>query len=92
VGLKSMFAQGKNLFSLQMRKMMFDIVRFSYFALNVLGEKYGSRKKKRDAVRGLEVAMPLSITVAAWSTSLDECDIWFLIVTLGFSVFIFSWR
>ncbi|PVH84876.1 FAD/NAD(P)-binding domain-containing protein [Cadophora sp. DSE1049] len=82
--LASVFCQSKNLFSVHMWRMLFDVVRFNQFALDVLIDA-----DEQDTVTGSEpIGMYLDrhgysdafrdgyltpITAAVWSTSHDKC-------------------
>ncbi|CZR57388.1 uncharacterized protein PAC_07277 [Phialocephala subalpina] len=55
--LASVFCQTKNLFSLQMWRMLFDIVRFNQFALDVL-----INAEDKDPVNGQDIASTTSDT------------------------------
>ncbi|OOG00892.1 hypothetical protein ASPCADRAFT_136902 [Aspergillus carbonarius ITEM 5010] len=87
--LRNLFAQGRNLFSLDMWRMVFDMVRFNHFAPDLLRlpdedntisigdylEKEGYSAFFRD-----NYLIPL--TASTWSTSPEKCDLQFPAVTL----------
>lgn len=86
--LDTLFCQRGNLLSPKMWRMIFDIVRFNQFALDVLrtdkptdmtiGE-YLNREGYSKAFRD-EYLIPM--TAAVWSTSPDKCTLDFPAVTL----------
>lgn len=89
--LDAVFCQRRNLWSPRMWRMIFDIVRFNQFALDVLinsgswlqeGEtigKYLARQGYSDAFRD-EYLIPM--TAAVWSTSPNKCSLEFPAITL----------
>lgn len=91
--LFTVFCQKKNLFSPKMWRMLFDIIRFNQFALDLLiGEGPGSdatpeetigeyldRNGYSDAFRD-DYLIPM--TAAVWSTSPDKCSLEFPALTL----------
>ncbi|PHH63256.1 hypothetical protein CDD81_6113 [Ophiocordyceps australis] len=87
--LGTLFCQRANIFSPRMWRMVFDIVRFNNFALDLLikdqdestetiGE-YLNRQGYSDAFRD-DYLIPM--TAAVWSTSPDKCSLQFPVVTL----------
>jgi len=91
--LGAVFCQRKNIFSPKMWRMIFDIIRFNQFALDLLvsddsgnaagpeetiGE-YLERNGYSDAFRD-DYLIPM--TAAVWSTSPDKCSLEFPAVTL----------
>lgn len=93
--LGTLFCQRKNIFSPRMWRMIFDIVRFNQFALDLLikdadseldgggnGETIGQyldREGYSDAFRD-DYLIPM--TACVWSTSPDKCTLEFPAVTL----------
>jgi predicted NAD/FAD-binding protein len=84
----ALFCQRGNLFSPKMWRMMFDIVRFNQFALDVLRTdqptdetvgQYLDREGYSNAFRN-DYLIPM--TAAVWSTSPDKCTLDFPAVTL----------
>lgn len=91
--LRTIFCQTKNLFSPKMWRMIFDIIRFNQFALDLLltdesdgsttpeetiGE-YLDRNGYSDVFRD-DYLIPM--TAAVWSTSPDKCSLEFPALTL----------
>jgi predicted NAD/FAD-binding protein len=92
--LQSVFCQTRNIFSPTMWRMVFDIIRFNQFALDILmsdenetssptaegtiGE-YLEREGYSNAFRD-DYLIPM--TAAVWSTSPDKCSLEFPTVTL----------
>ncbi|PYI08645.1 FAD/NAD(P)-binding domain-containing protein [Aspergillus sclerotiicarbonarius CBS 121057] len=86
--LRNLFAQGKNLFSPDMWRMVFDMVRFNHFAPDLLrlpedntisiGE-YLEREGYSTFFRD-NYLIPL--TASTWSTSPEKCNLQFPAVTL----------
>lgn len=91
--LRTVFCQLKNIFSPKMWRMIFDIIRFNQFALDLLltdesgdagapeetiGE-YLDRHGYSDAFRD-DYLIPM--TAAVWSTSPDKCSLEFPALTL----------
>ncbi|KAI9036614.1 amine oxidase [Aspergillus affinis] len=89
--LASVFAQRSNLFSWQMWRMLFDILRFNLFALDLL------RDEQTSPIDNLSVGQYLDdegysphfrdnylipMTAAIWSTSPDKCFSDFPVITL----------
>ncbi|RDA83514.1 hypothetical protein CP532_2671 [Ophiocordyceps camponoti-leonardi (nom. inval.)] len=90
--LTAMFCQKRNILSPRMWRMIFDIVRFNQFALDLLinGDEddvgsyesvgqYLDREGYSDAFRD-DYLIPM--TAAVWSTSPDKCSLQFPVVTL----------
>ncbi|KAH0614597.1 uncharacterized protein H6S33_000233 [Morchella sextelata] len=86
--LSSLFAQRANLFRPSMWRMLFDIIRFNTFALDLLSSEdseeetlgaYLDREGYSDAFRN-DYLIPM--TAAVWSTSPDKCVLEFPAVTL----------
>lgn len=95
--LDAVFCQRKNIFSLRMWRLIFDIIRFNQFALDLL-------ENDDDSYSGSDNARPLEtigqyldregysdtfrndylipMTAAVWSTSPDKCTLEFPAVTL----------
>ncbi|KUJ09822.1 NAD/FAD-binding-like protein [Mollisia scopiformis] len=91
--LASVFCQTKNLFSLKMWRMLFDIVRFNQFALDVLinadidagnggTETIGEYLDKHGYSHAFRDGYLIPITAAVWSTSPDKCIHQFPTLTL----------
>ncbi|KAK5661430.1 hypothetical protein OQA88_11330 [Cercophora sp. LCS_1] len=95
--LSSVFCQRGNIFSPRMWRMIFDIIRFNQYALNVLrDEEAGPKGKGVDRSEetigeyldrnGYSDAFRdnylLPMTAAVWSTSPDKCSLAFPAVTL----------
>ena len=93
--VRSVFCQAKNLFSTQMWRMLFDIIRFNQFALDLLAITPGSpaavaatemsigeyleREGYSDAFRD-DYLIPM--TACVWSTGADKCALEFPALTL----------
>ncbi|KAF9886002.1 hypothetical protein FE257_012183 [Aspergillus nanangensis] len=89
--LQSIFAQRKNLFSTDMWLMLFDIIRFNYYALDVLREgqnnhtntltigEYLDRERYSQSFRDNYL---IPMTAAIWSTSPEKTALEFPAVTL----------
>lgn len=89
--LSSLFAQRSNLFRPSMWRMLFDIIRFNTFALDLLTTSSGDdteeetlgayldREGYSDAFRN-DYLIPM--TAAVWSTSPEKCALEFPAVTL----------
>jgi predicted NAD/FAD-binding protein len=87
--LNSVFAQRSNLVSPRFWRMVFDIVRFNQFSLDILGENsdtneesigdYLKREGYSDAFRD-DYLIPM--TACVWSTGADKCALEFPAVTL----------
>ncbi|KAK1754314.1 glutamate synthase 1 [NADH], chloroplastic [Echria macrotheca] len=96
--LSSVFCQRGNLFSPRMWRMIFDILRFNQFALDVLrrddeaGSKRGKTVGPEETIgeylerEGYSDAFRddylIPMTAAVWSTSPDKCSLEFPAVTL----------
>ena len=90
-GLDAVFCQRRNLFSLGMWRMIFDIVRFNQYALDLLKAESGADESKEtigeylvregysDAFRDNYL---IPMTAAVWSTDPDKCALHFPAVTL----------
>lgn len=91
INLDSLFCQRKNLFSPRMWRMVFDIIRFNQFSLDLLANEdqisqseetigeYLDREGYSEAFRD-DYLIPM--TAAVWSTSPDKCTLQFPAVTL----------
>lgn len=92
--LGAVFCQRRNIFSPRMWRMLFDIIRFNQFALDLLMEdeedlnqttrtetigEYLDREGYSDAFKD-DYLLPM--TAAVWSTSPDKCSLEFPAVTL----------
>ncbi|KAL7623987.1 hypothetical protein AAE478_005544 [Parahypoxylon ruwenzoriense] len=92
--LDSLFCQRRNLFSLKMWRLIFDIIRFNQFGLDLLKNdengaetdestetigQYLDREGYSDTFRN-DYLIPM--TAAVWSTSPDKCSLEFPAVTL----------
>lgn len=91
--LSSIFAQRENIISLRFWRMIFDIVRFNQFALDLLNDtdgtlendneesigEYLERQGYSDAFRD-DYLIPM--TACVWSTGADKCALEFPAVTL----------
>ncbi|PLB47629.1 amine oxidase [Aspergillus steynii IBT 23096] len=89
--LQTVFAQRYNLFSWQMWRMLFDIVRFNVFALDVLRSDHASRIDEVSVGEYLDEegystffreSYLIPMTAAIWSTSPHKCSLEFPIITL----------
>jgi predicted NAD/FAD-binding protein len=94
--LDAVFSQRRNLFSWRMWRMVFDIIRFNQFALDLLrDEDEGYRKPSvgRDETIGQYLDREgysdtftndylIPMTAAVWSTSPDKCTLEFPAATL----------
>lgn len=92
--IASVFAQRSNIFKLSMWRMIFDIIRFNTFALDVLEkestpvggeeseETLGSYLNREGYSQGFKNDYLLPMTAAIWSTSPDKCALDFPVVTL----------
>lgn len=94
-GLDAIFCQRKNIFSLKMWRLIFDIIRFNQFALDILRDagygpsgkvsetetigEYLERERYSEAFKN-DYLVPM--TAAVWSTSPDKCSLEFPAVTL----------
>ncbi|KAI1781037.1 FAD/NAD(P)-binding domain-containing protein [Hypoxylon cercidicola] len=95
--LDAIFCQRKNIFSLRMWRLIFDIIRFNQFALDLLEEEDDSYASS-DNARSMETIGQyldregysdtfrndylIPMTAAVWSTSPDKCSLEFPAVTL----------
>jgi predicted NAD/FAD-binding protein len=93
--LDTIFCQRRNFFSPRMWRMVFDIIRFNQFALDVLRNKrhdsrpalsdtetigdYLEREHYSEAFKN-DYLIPM--TAAVWSTSPEKCSLEFPAVTL----------
>lgn len=96
--LSSVFAQRANIFRPSMWRMLFDIIRFNTFALDLLeseseGGDSGKKGKKEEETLGAFLDREgysqafrddylIPLTAAVWSTSPDKCALEFPVVTL----------
>ncbi|ORY64362.1 amine oxidase [Pseudomassariella vexata] len=96
--LDAIFCQRRNLFSLKMWRLIFDIIRFNQFALDLLKEDENSRPGGRGTISDTETIGQyleregyseafkndylIPMTAAVWSTSPDRCSLEFPAVTL----------
>ncbi|OTA83601.1 hypothetical protein M434DRAFT_400653 [Hypoxylon sp. CO27-5] len=96
--LDSIFCQRRNLFSLRMWRLIFDIIRFNQFALDLLKEDDGDSYSSSNGARPMETIGQyldregysetfrndylIPMTAAVWSTSPDKCTLEFPAVTL----------
>lgn len=82
--LASVFCQRKNLFSAHIWRMLFDIVRFNQFALDVLIDAYdqdtvtwsepiGRYLDRHGYSEAFRDGYLIPITAAVWSTSPERC-------------------
>ncbi|KAI1328626.1 amine oxidase [Xylariaceae sp. FL0255] len=97
-GLGAVFCQKKNIFSFRMWRLIFDIVRFNQFALDLLRDDAFNDSPPKTADGRLETIGEyldrhgysdtfrndylLPMTAAVWSTSPDKCGLQFPAVTL----------
>ncbi|KAI0124877.1 hypothetical protein BJ170DRAFT_635438 [Xylariales sp. AK1849] len=89
--LGTVFCQRKNIFSLRMWRLLFDVIRFNQFALELLREEesavgemetighYLEREGYSETFKN-DYLIPITATV--WSTSPDKCRLEFPAVTL----------
>ncbi|KAF4987133.1 hypothetical protein FDECE_15577 [Fusarium decemcellulare] len=91
--LTSLFCQTSNMFSLRMWRMLFDIVRFNQFALDVLmtpddgstidpDETIGEYLGHHGYSHAFRDGYLIPITAAVWSTSPGKCITEFPVLTL----------
>ncbi|KAF1991720.1 FAD/NAD(P)-binding domain-containing protein [Aulographum hederae CBS 113979] len=90
--LGSVFAQKKNVFSPSMWRMIFDIIRFNQFALDLLSESnYVSSWRERSIGEYLDQEgysakfrddYLIPMTACVWSTGADKCALEFPAMTL----------
>lgn len=93
-GLASVFCQTTNLFSVSMWRMLFDIIRFNQFALDVLinaentdtareiPETIGEYLEQNGYSHAFRDGFLIPITAAVWSTSPNKCIDEFPTITL----------
>lgn len=90
-GLDAVFCQRKNIFSPKMWRMLFDIIRFNQFALDLLRNDGGAANETETIGQYLEREgysetfkndYLIPMTAAVWSTSPDKCSLEFPAVTL----------
>ncbi|ETS79546.1 hypothetical protein PFICI_09399 [Pestalotiopsis fici W106-1] len=90
-GLDAVFCQRKNIFSLKMWRMIFDIIRFNQFALDLLRndgagadetETIGQYLEREGYSETFKNDYLIPMTAAVWSTSPDKCSLEFPAVTL----------
>jgi predicted NAD/FAD-binding protein len=96
--LDAIFSQRKNLLSPRMWRLLFDIIRFNKFALDILREDGTSSNGSRTPSTSLETIghyldrqgysdtfrndYLIPMTAAMWSMSPDKCALQFPVVTL----------
>lgn len=86
--LDSLFCQRGNLLSPSMWRMLFDVMRFNMFALDVLrahdptDETIGEYLDREGYSRAFRDNYLIPMTAAIWSTSPDKCNLDFPAVTL----------
>lgn len=86
--LETVFCQRGNLLSPGMWRMLFDIVRFNYFALDVLrgnnstDETIGEYLDRQGYSKSFRDNYLLPLAASVWSTSPDKCALDFPAVTL----------
>jgi predicted NAD/FAD-binding protein len=91
--LASIFAQKENMFRPRFWRMIFDIVRFNLFALDVLTEVDGTLRNDNDMTIGEYLEREgysdvfrddylIPMTACVWSTDADKCALQFPAVTL----------
>lgn len=81
INLSSLFCQISNLFSIQFWRMLFDIIRFNQFALDILinpmknddDESIGTYLERNGYSRSFRDGYLIPITAAVWSTSPEKC-------------------
>jgi Predicted NAD/FAD-binding protein len=84
----ALFCQRSNLMSPKMWRMIFDIIRFNYFALDVLrrdsptDETIGEYLEREGYSSAFRDDYLIPMTAAIWSTSPDKCLLDFPAVTL----------
>ncbi|KAF3025767.1 hypothetical protein E8E14_014491 [Neopestalotiopsis sp. 37M] len=90
-GLDAVFCQRKNIFSPKVWRMIFDIIRFNQFALDLLRNEGGAADETETIGQYLEREgysetfkndYLIPMTAAVWSTSPDKCSLEFPAVTL----------
>ncbi|KAI0882400.1 amine oxidase [Annulohypoxylon maeteangense] len=96
--LDSVFSQKRNIFSLKMWRLIFDIIRFNQFALDLLKDDDGDDSSASKGAAPMETIGQyldregysetfrndylIPMTAAVWSTSPDKCTLEFPAVTL----------
>jgi predicted NAD/FAD-binding protein len=91
--LNSVFAQRKNLLSPRFWRMIFDIVRFNQFALDLLAnedstddsfgeQSIGDYLEKEGYSQGFREDYLIPMTACVWSTGADKCALEFPATTL----------
>lgn len=89
--LSSIFAQRSNILKPSMWRMLFDIIRFNTFALDLLEkesataeteETLGSYLDREGYSQSFKDNYLLPMTAAVWSTSPDKCALTFPVITL----------
>ncbi|PYH39774.1 NAD(P)/FAD-dependent oxidoreductase [Aspergillus neoniger CBS 115656] len=87
--LRNLFAQRRNLFSLSMWRMVFDMVRFNHFAPDLLRlpdvdntMSIGEYLEKEGYSAFFRDNYLIPLTASTWSTSPDKCNLQFPAVTL----------
>lgn len=86
--LDTLFCQRRNLLSPRMWRMIFDIVRFNQFAVDVLrteepsDETIGEYLEREGYSNAFRDDYLIPMTAAVWSTSPDKCILEFPAVTL----------
>lgn len=90
--LATLFCQTKNLFSLRMWRLLFDIVRFNQFALDILinadgedqnySETIGVYLDRHSYSHAFRDDYLIPITASVWSMSPDKCINEFPVLTL----------
>jgi predicted NAD/FAD-binding protein len=90
-GLDAVFCQRKNIFSPTMWRLIFDIIRFNQFALDLLkhedaasddNETIGQYLAREGYSETFKNDYLIPMTAAVWSTSPDKCSLEFPAVTL----------
>jgi predicted NAD/FAD-binding protein len=89
-GLGALFSQRRNLFSPSFWRMVFDIMRFNQFALDLLGgegeddveETIGEYLDREGYSTAFRDDYLIPMTAAVWSTSPDKCTLAFPATTL----------
>lgn len=90
-GLDAIFCQRKNIFSPTMWRLIFDIMRFNQFALDLLrggdagpddNETIGQYLDREGYSETFKRDYLIPMTAAVWSTSPDKCSLEFPAVTL----------
>ncbi|GKZ29630.1 hypothetical protein AbraIFM66950_005784 [Aspergillus brasiliensis] len=87
--LRNLFAQSRNLFSLSMWRMVFDMVRFNHFAPDLLRlpdvdntMSIGEYLEKEGYSTFFRDNYLIPLTASTWSTSPDKCNLQFPAATL----------